>query len=481
METQNNLGFDFLVDETGIQTQGEPNSSQDNENQLDVIKKLFDGNKDGDTGDFSVEPTDDGFDINEYKVEATPNEVTIGDAKLPDPEFIVFEDQAIAELERINQMYDDNGEEWIETEEGKAYKEYGDKLLARLQSEEGFLKSGKQYKEWLEKKNSQAGDNDNEESEENESGEGKKQKASGKKIATGLFGEIDIDAKEIDSFEDVVKSFGIDTTKKGWQKTFFDSVKTHRENAKKFSEVEEQLSNLVEGLEAMPLDLRKVIKAYADGEDYRLVMNTLGSVKIDFSKNFNDNNIKDIIGYFFPEEMKELNDDDFTAGGLQAKGMKLLVSAAKAKYDDYIQKLKNIEELASNKNDAMKLAFDSSAKASLEKFKSNYPSIVPSSLKKVESVLKSGRIIDLFFNEKGLPREEAFERLYFVLFGKNDVTAMKSALDSLKGSRIIEKKVVAGKTPQRQNPGKEPAAASTKSFNTVKNYEGLASGRSIYD
>jgi len=255
--------------------------------------------------------------------------------------------------------------------------------------------------------------------------------------------------------------------------TFFNSVGTWREQAQKGSEIEKEYEALTADLQAMPPEIRNAVQLWADGEDYTQAL-TMGE-RLDFSSDFENQNIENLVQHYLPEEYDELV-ELFDSGELEEEDLEerllLLARTTKRMFAGDKRALEDEREQYAirQKNEFQNMK--KSALLSVESLSKAYPNFSKSEIAKIRTTLVEGKVDSLFMNPDGSYKDNAAELIAFASYGKKMLESVKKAAKR-KGESEANMAIV-DKSPKTLK--KQKAAGGNQSLNM----KGLGHLKSVF-
>lgn len=230
--------------------------------------------------------------------------------------------------------------------------------------------------------------------------------------------EVKIDFEVPKELNKLVKSkYGIDDVEK-----FFGSVDAWRTQAQEKAEVEKNYNSILEDLGSMPKEIKDVVAAWADNEDWKEFFQE--SKRLNYDESFERQDSNRLVQHYLKDEFEELQDDldsgDITSAEYD-KQLRLLARTTKRFFNEEKTAIEKERERIETKEKGRFQAVKQSASLSVESLTKKYPNFSKSELGKIRSVLVEGKIDSLFLNDDGTYNEEAAERLAYALYGNKIV------------------------------------------------------------
>jgi len=176
-------------------------------------------------------------------------------------------------------------------------------------------------------------------------------------------------------------------------------------------------------LSSLPPDLQDALETFSKGEDYTRVFN---KPRLNFNVDFQDQDKKKMIDYFFPGELKEddwsaadPNSDSYDDSGRAERMIDRYIRDARDKFDrekdSYSQRLKdyslNADTLAKKRKESIE--------TSMKELNSQYDGLSNIFVNKVYDMLDNGGIERLFKNPDGTYKPEAASLYLEAVYGKD--------------------------------------------------------------
>ena len=249
---------------------------------------------------------------------------------------------------------------------------------------------------------------------------------------------------------------------------FFTSVDKWRNDSQKQSETEGQLSELLEGIQSLPDNIKASIEAYANGGDY---VEAFGAKKgVDFSKDFSSQDEDEIVEYYYPEKyaklMKKLNDGDLSDEEVDER-VNDLYDIASSLYD---RDKKSIEDrradLVREQQERGKIV-KSSASSSVDFLKKQFPNFKSGDLQRIKKVLVDGTAESYLYNKDGSIKEEAALKLAFFFHGEKILEKARDVSKKKGMSEANMETVRRGKKKLKSNKSTSGAQQSSQADDAV--------------
>ncbi len=287
------------------------------------------------------------------------------------------------------------------------------------------FKESDEYKDLIASMSGQAQSSDDEEEEEeefeNDSEEEEEEDDSDvfgltKKTKKGK--EVKIDFEVPKELNKLVKSkYGIDDVEK-----FFGSVDAWRTQAQEKAEVEKNYNAILEDLGSMPKEIKDVVSAWAENEDWKEFFQE--SKRLNYDDSFEKQDSNRLVQHYLKDEFEELQ-DDLDSGEITSaeydRQLRMLAKTTKRFFNEEKVAIEKERERIETKEKGRFQAVKQSATLSVESLTKKYPNFSKGELGKIRSVLVEGRIDNLFMNEDGTYNEDAAEKLAYALYGNKIV------------------------------------------------------------
>jgi len=209
------------------------------------------------------------------------------------------------------------------------------------------------------------------------------------------------------------------------ESTFFDSVEKWRKDSQEKGDLERDKNNYDRLFEEIPEPIYNAIESWGKGEDWiDKLKKTIPS--IDYNKDFESQSIYEIVNNYFPDkfEREELSgsykDFDIT--------VQKAVDVAKEKYNFERQQFSNRRAEVQKKADEQIQKLRNSALSSVKKLEQSFPDFDKNEIAQISKVLNSGDTSSLIQNKDGTYKEDAAERVAYMLFGKREISNLKQLM-----------------------------------------------------
>ena len=292
------------------------------------------------------------------------------------------------------------------------------------------FKESQEYKDLIASASGQAPSNeededlgDDEDEEENEEEEEEDDSdVFGLSKSTKKNKEVKIDFEVPKEMKSLVKSkYGIEDVEK-----FFGSVDTWRNQAQEKTELQKSYDTLLDDLGSMPKEIKDVVNAWANGDDFTSYFQP--DKRLNYDESFDKQDPNRLVQHYLKDEYDELQ-NDLDAGDISQaeydKQLRLLSRTTKRFFNDEKNSIEKERERIEATEKGRFQAVKQSATLSVDSLTKKYPNFSKNELGKIRSTLIEGKIDDLFMNEDGTYNEEAAERLAYALYGNKIVESAK--------------------------------------------------------
>lgn len=287
------------------------------------------------------------------------------------------------------------------------------------------FKESDEYKDLIASMSGQAQSSDDEEEEEEEFEDDSEEEE--EEDDSDVFGltkktkkgkEVKIDFEVPKELNKLVKSkYGIDDVEK-----FFGSVDAWRTQAQEKAEVEKNYNAILEDLGSMPKEIKDVVSAWAENENWKEFFQE--SKRLNYDDSFEKQDSNRLVQHYLKDEFEELQ-DDLDSGEITSaeydRQLRMLAKTTKRFFNEEKVAIEKERERIETKEKGRFQAVKQSATLSVESLTKKYPNFSKGELGKIRSVLVEGRIDNLFMNEDGTYNEDAAEKLAYALYGNKIV------------------------------------------------------------
>lgn len=350
-----------------------------------------------------------------------------------------------------------------------------------LASQDPTFRESQEYKDLIALKSGQAkpaSTNDEEEEEEDYEEEEEDNEEEEEEIED-VFGlnkkgkkakEIKINFDVPAEMKSLVKSqFGIDKPEK-----FFEVAQEWRKQAQEKAEVEKNYTAILEDLQTMPVEIKNVVQAWAEGKDFTAFFQA--DKRLNYDDSFEKQDSNRLVQHYLKEEYEELQDDLDSGSVTQEeyeKQLRLLARTTKRFFNEEKAAIEKERERIETKEKGRFQALKQSAALSVESLTKKYPNFSKNELGKIRSTLVEGKIDSLFLNDDGTYNEEAAEKLAYALYG-NKIVESATSRAKRQGETEANLKVVdsSAKTIRKQ---KSTQGNEAPDLSAIKHLTGMSS------
>jgi hypothetical protein len=301
-----------------------------------------------------------------------------------------------------------------------------------LASQDATFRESQEYKDLIALKSGQAKPASSNEEDEEEDYEEEEENNEEEEEIEDVFGlnkkgrkakEIKINFDVPAEMKTLVKSqFGIDNPEK-----FFEVAQGWRKQAQEKAEVEKNYTAILEDLQTMPVEIKNVVQAWAEGKDFTSFFQA--DKRLNYDDAFEKQDSNRLVQHYLTEEFDELQ-DDLDSGSLTQeeydKQLRLLARTTKRFFNEEKAAIEKERERIETKEKGRFQALKQSATLSVESLTKKYPNFSKNELGKIRSTLVEGNIDSLFLNDDGTYNEEAAEKLAYALYGSKIVESATS-------------------------------------------------------
>lgn len=227
-----------------------------------------------------------------------------------------------------------------------------------------------------------------------------------------------------DIYTHINTKYGMDVKEdfSNWNK-FFGSVDKWRTDAQNGSKAQQELAALQTDINNMPKPLYEAMNAWATGQDWQSIAAQATS-KIDFNKAFSQNEVADIVNHYYPDEFTKQD-----LANQQDPNIKKVISLAEKQFS--LDKKEHDLRRTRLQQDALtrEKSFKDSIESSVSYLKETFPALDQTKLSKVKEIMSSNGEATLFRNADGSYKQEAAKAITLALFGENEITNARKALE----------------------------------------------------
>lgn len=256
-----------------------------------------------------------------------------------------------------------------------------------------------------------------------------------------------------EAFDLAKKKYSIDIKDPKNFNTFFNSVDKWRADAQRANDINKRYEETVNGINSLPKVLQDGIQAFAKGENYLDVLNNPAS-RIDFNKKIDDNDLADIVNYYFLEDASELQEDLESKKITQEefnKGIDNLYKASKKIYEKDRSDFQNQKKVLAEQAKEQTRKFSESVEDSVATLTQQYPDFGDTELNKVKSILSKGDLLSHFYNQDGSLKKEAAKLVAFMLYGESEINKQTKKAASKAASEATQEIVSRADTKPRKS------------------------------
>ena len=298
-----------------------------------------------------------------------------------------------------------------------------------LASQDATFRESQEYKDLIALKSGQAkpaSTNDEEEEEDYEEHEEEEEGDEEEQEIEDVFGlnkkgkkkEIKVNFDVPAEMKSLVKTqFGIDKPEK-----FFEVAQEWRKQAQEKAEVEKNYTAMIDDLQSMPVEIKNVVQAWAEGKDFTSFFQP--NQRLNYDDAFEKQDSNRLVQHYLKEEFEELQ-DDLDSGSLTQeeydKQLRLLARTTKRFFNEEKASIEKERERIETKEKGRFQALKQSASLSVESLTKKYPNFSKNELGKIRSTLVEGKIDSLFLNDDGTYNDDAAEKLAYALYGNKIV------------------------------------------------------------
>lgn len=254
--------------------------------------------------------------------------------------------------------------------------------------------------------------------------------------------------------------------------TFFKSVDKWRNDAQKYSELNEELEEVKEGLASLPDQIKKAINAYSRGEDWTT---ELTSDRIDYTQSFEKQKPEAILNFYYGEKFKSLQnklDDEKITEEAYQEIIDNYLDSAKRLYETDKRNFENQRAEMLRRAEEKTEALKKSAISSVEKLKETFPGLKQSDVQRVRQVLINGNINSLFMDKDGKYAEDAAKKIALALNGDYLIELLTERAANEGKSKATEEIVFNAEKTVRSS-GKNESPEKKQQIDAISHLSGL--------
>jgi len=247
----------------------------------------------------------------------------------------------------------------------------------------------------------------------------------GKKV----FGEPspqDIKIEKLEDIQKIAETYGLNLENPEKIVDFLKEYKDVKEKIVDLQNKASQLDNYNRIIDALPADVKAVLNAALIGQDYKTVVRKIvESERMDYSKPFEQHNVREIVNMFSPRKYTKAEYDELDESVRQS-----LEEAAKIRYETERQNYLNQIQAINQESIRRQQAFEQSVEQSLAYLKANNPGIGEAQLRRVREIMTQDLHASLF-NPDQTYRIDAAEKIAMLEFGKETIQKQEQTIGDL--------------------------------------------------
>ena len=274
-----------------------------------------------------------------------------------------------------------------------------------------------------------ASEEEGEEEEEEVEDKGKKSNPFGLNTAKKGKKEINPALEKIDqdALKDVIKGFGAEDP----SKFFEEIVPKWRNDSQALVKVQEEYDGLNEELGRLPDDIKSILLAYSNGQDWKEAVAGSGG-RPDFNSDFEKLDGENLVKFYYKDRYKSLSqkyeDGDYDEEDFNER-IEMLRDAAKPLFERDKKVFENQRAAYMQEAETSEKMLRSSATSSVDALKKEYPDFSKGEIQRIRQFLVNGNIESLLKDKSGAYTENAAKVIAFAMFGEDLV---KDLLDQAK-------------------------------------------------
>lgn len=237
---------------------------------------------------------------------------------------------------------------------------------------------------------------------------------------------------------------------------FVSDYKSLKENYETLESNYKKAEIAVKTFEQMPDDLFGPVEIWLNGGDYRAEMSKNINSLVDFSKPFEQQDLKKLISVYVPDLSKDKfsNEEDYSDFKDSAEG-KAIIKLVNSKFDDdqskfvdnrtrFYAKTKKQEELLLN-----------SAQESVAALKKSNTAFDEKQIKNVHKILNDGAqgILSLFMNKDGTFKKDAADKLAKFEYYDDAIAKLKEFVKKRTKTEVVEDVLTRGSKEKTKKTG----------------------------
>jgi hypothetical protein len=234
---------------------------------------------------------------------------------------------------------------------------------------------------------------------------------------------------ENDAKAHIKDKLGFDVSKPEGYAKLVEAYNKQRINAQKASELEKWAEDIKNDFASLPEPIINAIAALNEGKDWKQAINSSVELKIDFRKNFEDQDSWALIETYASDIIDSKEDFEDDPNSAQVRSA-LRVAEKMFKTDKREHELQSAER--KRIEDASRGKIASSISGSLDVVKTDFPGMKDKDVKRIEKVLSGGGIMDLFVNKDGSFKPDAAKKLAYIEFAPTEIERLTKQVAELK-------------------------------------------------
>ena len=233
-------------------------------------------------------------------------------------------------------------------------------------------------------------------------------------------------------------------------------------------EAKNQLDATLAFYESLPTELKEAnykflqsMTGEAPADSWRLVFTNAET--IDFTLPFDKQDLSNVVKTFLTEEQQNelslLQESD-------PSSYEMRVATLKDRYEGKRDKVLAAKEIEAHQSQIKRAEYDRNVEVAQSRLRSSLPGFPDAEVQKVTGMIKNANeVVAMFFDEKGMPKPDALERLALAKGGVEQLKAMEAQLSKRIESEVLQRHkiqlppapVVTGNAGNpRPLPGQEP-------------------------
>lgn len=249
----------------------------------------------------------------------------------------------------------------------------------------------------------------------------------------------------------------------------------YKSSIEKISELEKNQKEgeiAIDILNKMPDDILDLVQSWANNEDYKSKMKDYASKTIDFSIDFEKQDIRSILAYYAPKsKLFDIEDNNELKQELIDNGM---YDTLKKSYNSDVKESVSIRDKIVKESEAKNKLIVESVKRSIDNISKVYPDIKFSEKhnEEVLSILNKGAngVLELFLNKDGSFKEDAAAIIAMAKYGYSAINDLKQMIRKRAESEVTEDFITRGKkTPESGNKEFKSSEVDMKKIDNLAN------------